>query len=798
MLLGVGLVGRVGQGRRAASAVPLAPITEIAADGFTLTRRDTSVTSLVLDQPITVSRQGYDSTGTLGSRTDTVFMHARKRQLGVGSYSSPLLDADKGVPETVIYSTDTIVGVTNNSTRTAPKPNFAWETPDVSLIFNGESFTVRCYVSSYDARAGQAVPCVEFIITDHLSGSVSRKVSAPTWRSCPNAMPAGEVIGAECYETTFTYSDLSSLANSALVDNQFLTVNAIAYPWCGGSASRLLTSDQSHGALTRNGPLRLYKSALNPKYAYVDGTGASPALNENAATAYTTPYASLSTAMTAAVTDRGAVELIIYRLKTAAPSINFPTAGTRVTRGFPMRVEAAPEDYSGTRKSLTWTSTNPDVPGRCRLAMLAGITDTTRVAVSFRNIAWTRSATGGMTVEAGVTGADYQFFNCTMSDSITTHFTGSVANRVFSYDSTWEKTVGSASYTSNSASGMASYWYGSRIVGLSTDTVNFTGRIFVGSYGDRVVSVNKGFASDADGNGCWQDSVFHDPRGDLSPVGTTGDWVGFNFDGVAILNLDAAGGNQFGAKGGDTSSGICSHWTFYHALGAAADIQGRWNIFYDNNGGRVTASISGTTMTVTAVALGQLAPGQTLTGSGVTPGTTIVNQLTGSAGSTGTYTVSASQTVSSTTIEGYLPRNHQFIARSNSVMRVRSARKGDITLQRADVLGIIEDSHAVGTTGMVQATYDEFPHVTYGRGALNTGAVEGNPTDCGFTAYNGVTWSGAPPGTPANGTRALSGIGDYRPASGSILRRATVEHVRTFDIVGNTRSATSWPGPFSA
>lgn len=63
----------------------------------------------------------------------------------------------------------------------------------------------------------------------------------------------------------------------------------------------------------------------------------------------------------------------------------------------------------------------------------------------------------------------------------------------------------------------------------------------------------------------------------------------------------------------------------------------------------VTASIAGTTMTVTAVGSGTLTVGQTLSGSGVTAGTRITAFLTGTGG-TGTYTVSASQTVASTTI----------------------------------------------------------------------------------------------------------------------------------------------------
>lgn len=67
-----------------------------------------------------------------------------------------------------------------------------------------------------------------------------------------------------------------------------------------------------------------------------------------------------------------------------------------------------------------------------------------------------------------------------------------------------------------------------------------------------------------------------------------------------------------------------------------------------------TASIgpASTTMTVTAIASGSVLPGMTITGTGVTAGTYIVTQLTGTSGSTGTYQVSTAQTVASTTITG--------------------------------------------------------------------------------------------------------------------------------------------------
>jgi hypothetical protein len=68
-----------------------------------------------------------------------------------------------------------------------------------------------------------------------------------------------------------------------------------------------------------------------------------------------------------------------------------------------------------------------------------------------------------------------------------------------------------------------------------------------------------------------------------------------------------------------------------------------------------TASIATTTMTVSAVSAGAIYPSMQISGTGVTAGTRIVAQLTGTAGGTGTYTVSTSQTVTSTAMTGDLP-----------------------------------------------------------------------------------------------------------------------------------------------
>jgi hypothetical protein len=64
----------------------------------------------------------------------------------------------------------------------------------------------------------------------------------------------------------------------------------------------------------------------------------------------------------------------------------------------------------------------------------------------------------------------------------------------------------------------------------------------------------------------------------------------------------------------------------------------------------VIGSISGTTLTVSSVETGTVTVNSIIRGQGVTTGTFIVQQLSGTTGGAGTYEVSVSQTVSSTTI----------------------------------------------------------------------------------------------------------------------------------------------------
>lgn len=131
------------------------------------------------------------------------------------------------------------------------------------------------------------------------------------------------------------------------------------------------------------------------------------------------------------------------------------------------------------------------------------------------------------------------------------------------------------------------------------------------------------------------------------PVAAVGGWLrSASLAAMTLAQLKALSGVLTVTVGGvDVTSSTITLTSATSFSSAAALIQSAFG-HYD---GVVTGSIAGTTLTVTAVTSGALAVGQVISGSGVTAGTTITGFLTGTGG-TGTYTVSETQTVSSTTI----------------------------------------------------------------------------------------------------------------------------------------------------
>jgi hypothetical protein len=127
----------------------------------------------------------------------------------------------------------------------------------------------------------------------------------------------------------------------------------------------------------------------------------------------------------------------------------------------------------------------------------------------------------------------------------------------------------------------------------------------------------------------FQCDVFSVSTGSVGAVTVTSDGSGYAVNDILSASIEDIGG----------VSGI---------IGAIGSITAG-NYYTNSTTAYVTASISGTVMTVTAVSSGTIVVGQTVFGTGVTDNTTITSFGTGSGG-VGTYNVSASQTVASTSI----------------------------------------------------------------------------------------------------------------------------------------------------
>ena len=145
----------------------------------------------------------------------------------------------------------------------------------------------------------------------------------------------------------------------------------------------------------------------------------------------------------------------------------------------------------------------------------------------------------------------------------------------------------------------------------------------------------------------------------IGPDPSTANFIGSNFTGTFSGNVLTVTGINSGAVAQGqylNCQGVTSGTRIVRNLtGAGGNVneQGTYllNITQPTQTPVFTGSISGTTLTVTAMTSGAVNVGSVISGTGVTAGTTISALISGTGG-VGTYTVSASQTVSSTTITG--------------------------------------------------------------------------------------------------------------------------------------------------
>lgn len=184
------------------------------------------------------------------------------------------------------------------------------------------------------------------------------------------------------------------------------------------------------------------------------------------------------------------------------------------------------------------------------------------------------------------------------------------------------------------------------------------------------------------------------------------------------------------------------NWTLYQSgkLGMAQAL-------IDLSSAVVTGSITTTTLTITATTSGAIKVGQVISGTNVTAGTTItaIGTYTAAAG-TGTVTVSASQTVSSTTINAY-PNNVYMVLATTSYTPAATTDTAYSNVSANEASG-------TGYTAGGQQVPTLTTTATGGTVTVNGGAQ--NWTSSTITARYGVLVYRASAGTPAAADRLIA------------------------------------------
>lgn len=298
-----GMLARRGARRLLSSTAGAgAAFSALAADGWQATVASPTDLSLT---PVTVSRQGFDTTGATATISDTLYLTKRVRQAYPNNAS---FSANSVALSDYILSTDTVSGATNNSALTSPKPVADWLMPARQTVGNTLHWEIAAF--HYFGRLGKQVACVRVRATDGTNFTSWQTVTAPTISSyVEDAVPLGLYQGD---------LDVSTLNNPARI-----WLEAEVYPWVGTSASVLKSEDvyaASGGkrAFTRRVYRRDTARAATFHRVYVASTG-----NDTSGVASTTDA---TAAASPCLTLHGA----IVKLRAAAGATTGALDGARI------------------------------------------------------------------------------------------------------------------------------------------------------------------------------------------------------------------------------------------------------------------------------------------------------------------------------------------------------------------------------------------------------------------------------------------------------------------------------------
>ena len=246
---------------------------------------------------------------------------------------------------------------------------------------------------------------------------------------------------------------------------------------------------------------------------------------------------------------------------------------------------------------------------------------------------------------------------------------------------------------------------------------------------------------------------------------------------------------------------------------AYGDNTGTHVVEFNETSAGITGTISGNTLTVTAVSAGSLAVGDTVTGANIALNTTITGFVSGTNGGTGTYTLSTTNTVSpeSITVDG----GQQI----TSFVDPSTATFGSLTALGDGRIELTYDNtlDASGTTQYVTNIYDlRTTGQTVNNSSSITGTISGNTLTVSAVSYGAlavgqaVTGNGIAPnttvtdlgtGTGGTGTYTLSTsntVSSRGSVQASTTARINTSPVRSSTIHSPARTTSTTPTTLSA
>jgi hypothetical protein len=230
---------------------------------------------------VVVTSPGFDENGDPTTLTRNQVMSGRVDEIYPNNGT---LTTDQVAISEFIYATDTVVGLTNNSTRAAPTPMAVWASKDRQLA-TGADIELDLAVAHAMARNGRPVAAVKFIVTDQSDNTSEVVVNTMTDTVWPNGQHV-PVFRANVPLAPLTQGDT-------------LTIDAVIYPWVGAAFQLSVDGDAYPSPNISTQRAHCDKDGTYGRLiAYVatggnDGTGV---VSTTATTAEAAPFATISAA----------------------------------------------------------------------------------------------------------------------------------------------------------------------------------------------------------------------------------------------------------------------------------------------------------------------------------------------------------------------------------------------------------------------------------------------------------------------------------------------------------------------